>query len=116
MRCGMAAVNSDGRGRFFTGRRPCIIGHRGAAGVAPENTLVLFRQAIQDGADILELDVYLTSDEQVVVIHDAAVDRTTDGVGKISGFTLEQLRSLDAGYRFQAGGSYPFRGKGIKIP
>jgi len=113
----MPANKAAGRGRFFAGQRPVIIGHRGAGGVAPENTLVSFQQAILDGADILELDVYLTKDNHVVVIHDANVDRTTNGTGKVTDFTLAQLQELDAGYRFQgADCDFPFRGKGHKIP
>ena len=58
-----------------------MIGHRGAAGLAPENTLVSFHRARAEGAHVLELDVHATVDGEVVVIHDATIDRTTDGTG-----------------------------------
>jgi len=113
----MPKGNAAKRPRFFAASRPVIIGHRGAAGVAPENTMVSFKQAVLDGADILELDVHLTKDKHVVVIHDATVDRTTNGAGKVVDFTLAELQELDAGHHFQdADGNYPFRGKGLKVP
>ncbi|MGQ0538241.1 MAG: glycerophosphodiester phosphodiesterase family protein [Gemmatimonadaceae bacterium] len=96
---------------------PVVIGHRGNAAHAPENTLESFRQAVALGADGVEFDVRLSSDGAVVVMHDALVDRTTDGTGPVANLTLAQLRRLDAGYSF-AGGSatHPYRGAGITIP
>lgn len=76
---------------------PLIIGHRGASAGAPENTLAAFGLAAEEGAHGVELDVRLSADGNVVVIHDATVDRTTDSVGAVSHLTTEQLRSLDAG-------------------
>ena len=76
------------------------MGHRGAAGVAPENTLASFRAAIDAGADVLEMDVHATSDGHLVVIHDDAVDRTTDGAGEVRAMTLEAIRALDASAKF----------------
>lgn len=73
------------------------VGHRGLMGVEPENTLRSFRRADREGVDMIELDLHLSSDGALVVMHDADVDRTTDGSGPISGFTLEELRALDAG-------------------
>lgn len=103
---------------YFSGRRPRVLGHRGTAGTHPENTLVSFRQALADGADVLEMDVHLTKDKQVVVCHDATVDRTTNGRGKIAEMTLAEIRKLDAGYRFkpQSQAAFTFRGQGIGIP
>jgi glycerophosphoryl diester phosphodiesterase len=86
--------------RYLDGPRPRIFGHRGAAGVAPENTLVSFRAALAQGADRLELDVHGTLDGHVVVLHDASLDRTTDGSGEVRAMTLEAVRRLDAGARF----------------
>jgi glycerophosphoryl diester phosphodiesterase len=80
-----------------TGSRIEIIGHRGAMGVEPENTLRSFRRAERDGAHALELDVRLSADGRLVVMHDAAVDRTTDGSGELAGMTLAELKRLDAG-------------------
>lgn len=74
-----------------------VIGHRGAAGTHPENTMVSFRRAFELGVDGIEFDVHRTADGHLVVIHDPAVDRTTDGSGLIMMMTLEQIRALDAG-------------------
>ncbi len=90
--------------------RPCIFAHRGASAYAPENTLAAFELALQQGAPALELDVKLSADGHVVVIHDATVDRTTNGKGKVSRLTLSELRALDAGSFF----SEKYRGE--KIP
>jgi glycerophosphoryl diester phosphodiesterase len=79
------------------------IAHRGASGTFPENTLAAFRAAIEAGAQMCELDVQLTRDRAVVVMHDDTVDRTTDGHGAVADLTLEELKRLDAGARFQDG-------------
>ncbi|MGY5055469.1 glycerophosphodiester phosphodiesterase [Streptomyces sp. 900105755] len=73
------------------------IGHRGVMGVEPENTLRSFVAAQQAGLDLIELDLHLSKDGALVVMHDAEVDRTTDGTGPIAEKTLEELRGLDAG-------------------
>ncbi|QNP75597.1 glycerophosphodiester phosphodiesterase [Streptomyces roseirectus] len=73
------------------------IGHRGVMGVEPENTLRSFAAAQEAGLDAIELDLHLTSDGTLVVMHDADVDRTTDGCGPVAEHTLEELRTLDAG-------------------
>ncbi|MEU8617846.1 glycerophosphodiester phosphodiesterase family protein [Streptomyces sp. NPDC048623] len=73
------------------------IGHRGVMGVAPENTLLSFVRAEQAGMDVIELDLHLSADGALVVMHDAEVDRTTDGTGPIAGKTLAELKALDAG-------------------
>jgi len=72
------------------------IGHRGAAGYEPENTLLSIRKAITLGADWVEVDVYLV-DGQLLVIHDNTLDRTTNGTGKLDAYSFEDLRVLDAG-------------------
>lgn len=98
---------------------PLLMAHRGGAGLAPENTLVAFRQAVDWWtADVLELDVQPTRDGEAVVLHDASVDRTTDGSGVAARMKLDQLRELDAGYRFSPAGetTFPYRGQGIGIP
>jgi glycerophosphoryl diester phosphodiesterase len=74
-----------------------VIGHRGASGDFPENTLLAFERALAQGADGLELDVRLARDGAVVVIHDATLDRTTNGSGPVATRTLAELRGLDAG-------------------
>ncbi len=78
-------------------QKPLIIAHRGASGHAPENTLAAFNLALEHQADGIELDVMLSKDLQVVVIHDDTVDRTTNGSGRVREMSLEALRSLDAG-------------------
>lgn len=102
---------------YFAGA-PLLIAHRGGAALAPENTLLAFRRALEWwNADMLELDVQPTRDGDAVVIHDASVDRTTDGRGRVADLRLAELRELDAGYRFSTDGgrSYPFRGHGERI-
>ena len=95
-----------------------VIGHRGACAHAPENTLASFRRAMADGAEALELDVHLTADGHVVVLHDPTVDRTTDGRGSVGAMTLSQVQALDAGARWtrDGGRSAPWSGRGERIP
>lgn len=102
---------------FFAGP-PQLIAHRGGARLAPENTMAAFRCAVEEwDADMLEMDVRLTSDGRVVVIHDDTVDRTTDGTGRIRDMTWAQARELDAGSRFRAlDGRFPWRGRGERLP
>jgi glycerophosphoryl diester phosphodiesterase len=76
---------------------PAIIAHRGASAYAPENTLAAFKLAIEMGADGIELDVRLSRDQEVVVIHDGRLGRTTDGNGLVSQTSLAELKGLDAG-------------------
>jgi glycerophosphoryl diester phosphodiesterase len=83
-----------------TRTRPLNLAHRGASAYAPENTLAAFRLAAQMGADGLELDAKLSRDGAIVVMHDATVDRTTDGSGRVSDLTLAELKHLDAGSKF----------------
>ena len=99
-------------------RRPLVMAHRGGAGLWPENTAHAFRQAVALGVDVLEMDVHGTADGALVVIHDATVDRTTNGTGTVKELTLAELKKLDAGYRWTADGgrTFPFRGKGITVP
>lgn len=82
---------------------PIVIAHRGDKTYAPENTLAAFRQAAAKGADAIELDVKLTADGQVIVLHDQEVDRTTNGVGNIKNISFAALRNLDAGSWFSKG-------------
>ena len=97
---------------------PTNFAHRGASLIAPENTLEAFRLAARSGAGGLELDVHMTSDGRIVVIHDDSVDRTTEGTGLVRRMTLYELQSLDAGYRFtpDGGTSYPYRRRGVRVP
>ncbi|XXF75890.1 glycerophosphodiester phosphodiesterase [Myxococcaceae bacterium GXIMD 01537] len=105
---------------FLQGLKPTLhISHRGGALLAPENTMAAFRMAVERfRTDMLELDVHLTRDGEVVVAHDATLERCTDGVGQVADFTLAELSRLDAGYRFtpDEGRTFPFRGQGVRIP
>jgi glycerophosphoryl diester phosphodiesterase len=80
--------------------RPIIFGHRGASRYAPENTLIAFQTAFDQGAPAIELDVMLSADEKLIVIHDSTVDRTTNGSGKVNKLSFDSLKKLDAGYKF----------------
>jgi glycerophosphoryl diester phosphodiesterase len=95
-----------------------IIGHRGAAAYAPENTVASFLLALEQGADALEFDVRVTRDGEAVVVHDPTLERTTDAVGPVRLHTLKELEQVDAGFRFSPDGGrdYPWRGKGVRIP
>jgi glycerophosphoryl diester phosphodiesterase len=96
---------------------PLVIAHRGGASLAPENTLVAFQKARLIGVDAIELDIRMSKDGHLVVIHDESVDRTTNGNGKVNKLTLRKLKKLDAGYHFKDKfGDHIYRGKGIKIP
>jgi glycerophosphoryl diester phosphodiesterase len=102
---------------YFALPRPRVFGHRGAAGVAPENTLPSFGMAAALGADYLELDVHATGDGTIVVLHDETLDRTTNGSGAVRDRSWSEVAALDAGYRFSwDGGTFPYRGQGVQVP
>jgi glycerophosphoryl diester phosphodiesterase len=77
-----------------------IFGHRGSMGTMPENTLLGFRHALDCGVDGIELDVQLTKDGELVVIHDEKIDRTTDGTGYVKDYTLNEIKQFSAGVKF----------------
>jgi glycerophosphoryl diester phosphodiesterase len=90
--------------------QPMVIGHRGAAGEAPENTLASFQLALAQGADGIELDIHLTKDGEIVVCHDPTIDRTTNGNGYIVEMEADEIKRFDAGGWFSqayAGESIP---------
>lgn len=98
---------------------PLLIAHRGGSALMPENTLPAFLDAAQRWqADMIELDVRATADGHCVVMHDATVDRTTNGTGAVADLTLAELQTLDAAYRFtrDGGASFPLRGQAVRIP
>ncbi len=103
---------------YFAVPPPVVIGHRGAAGMAPENTLLSFERALAEGAQILESDVHATRDGAIVLMHDDRVERTTDGRGRVAELSLAALRRLDAGWSFEPcpGAGFPFRGRGVRVP
>lgn len=103
-------------GGFFSQKRRRVFGHRGAAGLAPENTIPSFALALSLGADILELDVHASRDGVIVVSHDPTLERTTNGDGVLRDQRWDALEKLDAGYRFTRDGhDFPFRGQGIRL-
>jgi glycerophosphoryl diester phosphodiesterase len=77
-------------------RRPFLMAHRGNRALHPENTLASFRCAVRDGADILETDVHLSADGEFICIHDATVDRTTNGSGAVAEMTVKEIKALRA--------------------
>jgi glycerophosphoryl diester phosphodiesterase len=77
-----------------------VVAHRGASAHAPENTLAAFRRAVELGAAFIETDLHLTRDAKIVAIHDATLERTTNGEGRVKDWTLADLRELDAGSWF----------------
>jgi glycerophosphoryl diester phosphodiesterase len=93
-------------------RTPLVLGHRGAAADAPENTLAAFELALEQGADGIELDVTLTADGAPVVIHDDTLERTTNGHGPVGALTLAELKTLEAGYPAKFGQRF----RGLRVP
>ena len=98
------------------GDRLTVFAHRGGAGLRPENTRAAFAHAATLGVDGCELDVRLSRDGEVVVIHDATLERTTDADGPVSALTAAELARVDAGHRFDAGAGFPWRGQGEGVP
>jgi glycerophosphoryl diester phosphodiesterase len=100
-------------------RRVLNISHQGGEIEAPSNTMFAFKTSVAKGADVLELDVHATSDREIVVLHDATVDRTTNGEGRVDSMTLKEIKKLDAADSFVPGcgtcldkpaGAYKYRG------
>jgi glycerophosphoryl diester phosphodiesterase len=116
--CLVALILRKGNSRTGRGEWPVNLAHRGASALAPENTIEAFRLAVGAGAGGLELDVHMTRDGQIVVIHDPTVDRTTNGSGTVSEMTFDELRGFDAGYDFgpNGGPTRPYRGQGVRVP
>ena len=81
---------------------PLNIAHRGASGTHPENTLIAVQAGINKGADMIEIDVHMSSDGEAIVIHDATLERTTNGEGEVKDFTTAELQTLDAGSWFDS--------------
>ncbi|HZE04370.1 MAG TPA: glycerophosphodiester phosphodiesterase [Solirubrobacteraceae bacterium] len=97
---------------------PIAFAHRGGAGEAPENTLAAFAIAVGLGYEYLETDVHITRDGVLVAFHDALLDRVTDRTGAIAQLTIAEVEAADAGHAFSpdGGASFPFRGRGIRVP
>lgn len=104
---------------FLLARDVTVIAHQGGDYLWPGNTLFALEQAQAMGVDVLELDIHASREGVLVVIHDATVDRTTNGQGVVSEMSLAELQALDAGYRWspeRRAESFPYRGLGIRIP
>ena len=104
---------------FFDAPEPWAIAHQGGRGLWPENTLYAFAKAQELGVDVLEMDLRATVGGAIVVMHDASVNRTTDGSGRVDEMTLAEVRELDAGFGFEfddARGQFPYRGRGLTVP
>lgn len=103
---------------FFDLPLPRVIAHRGASGDYPENTLPAFRAASSMGAPYFELDVHITRDDEIVVVHDDDLRRVAAHDGVIREMTMAELATADAGHNFTRDGglSFPFRGQGIRVP
>src|SRR5690606_28889018 len=101
-----------------------VLAHAGGALLWPDNTMAAFTAADRLGADVLELDVHESASGEFVVIHDDTVDRTTDGQGRVADHTVQELRQLDAAYRWAVSGpstgaadaAYVYRGTGVTLP
>ncbi len=101
----MLEVEAAGSGKVL------VIGHRGAMGYAPENTMASFQRGLEMGSDVIELDIHMSRDGELIVMHDGDVSRTTNGSGHIKEMTLEEIRLLDAGSHF----SSEYRGERIPL-
>ncbi len=104
------AETQDERGNV---RVPRTLTHRGASTLAPENTLAALSAAVELGVDYVEIDVHMTADDELVVIHDRTVDRTTNGTGPVGTFDLRELKRLDAGSWFYRSGAIPAWERGL---
>lgn len=95
---------------------PLVFAHRGGAALRPENTMVAFDHALALGADGIECDVRLSRDGEVMVHHDATLERTTNGQGAVSEHSAAALEQLDAGFSFRGIDGERYRGRGCRIP
>ncbi len=96
---------------------PLVIAHQGGDGIWPGETMFAYQNAVDLGVDVLEMDIHITKDGILVLMHDETVDRTTDGSGEIESMTLDEIKKLDAGYNWtpDEGATFPFRGQGITV-
>lgn len=101
---------------MLSGPRPLVFAHRGGCALGPENTIAAFERGVASGADALELDVHLSRDREVVVLHDPTLDRTTAARGPVAALTADELSRVDAAHWFCPEGGYPLRGRGIGVP
>ncbi len=114
----LRSLHTDGVHPFLNAPGPIASAHRGGAGEAPENTLAAFQIAVALGYRYLETDTHLTRDGVLVAFHDDRLDRVTDRTGAIADLGIVEVEAADAGHMFSpdGGSSFPFRGRGIRIP
>lgn len=116
----LAPVNRGIDHPFFAQAKnhPEVIAHRGGAGEWPGETVFAYQHAVDAGVDVLEMDVYLTKDDELVLMHNPTVNGTTNGTGLIAGKTVSELKDLDAGYKWSDDGNrtFRYRGQGITVP
>ena len=98
----------------FFNPEPRIFAHRGISSEYPENSMPAFKKAVEIQSDVIETDIHFTKDRKFVVFHDETLDRMTNGTGKVTSFTLQELKTFDTGYNFTIDGTtYPYRGKNL---
>lgn len=100
---------------YLSGEHPIRFAHRGSRILWPENTMHAFQEAVDFGYRYIETDVRISKDGHVVVFHDATLERTTNGTGKVADWSLAQLQGLDAAYTFDEAAGFPLRGNGVGI-
>ncbi|QBK25531.1 glycerophosphodiester phosphodiesterase [Ureibacillus thermophilus] len=103
-------------GKAVLQKSPVVLAHRGGAKLAPEHTMIAFDKAFELGVDGFEIDIRLTKDEEIVAFHDETIDRTSDGIGAIRDFTLEELKTFNFAYHYKdEEGNYPYRNEKVDI-
>ncbi len=97
--------------------RPLVIAHQGGDGVWPGESMLAYQNSVALRVDVLEMDIHITKDGELILMHDETVDRTTDGTGEIETMTLADLKKLDAAYDWSPdeGQTFPYRGQGIQV-
>lgn len=106
-------------GNLFLQNDFLCFSHRGGSALYPENTIYAFKQSVKCfGSEVLELDIHMSQDGELIVIHDETLDRTTNGSGRVRDMSLAQIKRLNAGYSFtlDGGKTYPCRNKGLTVP
>lgn len=103
-------------GKAVLQKSPVVLAHRGGAKLAPEHTMIAFEKAFELGVDGFEIDIRLTKDEEIVAFHDETIDRTSDGIGAVRDFTLEELKTFNFAYHYKdEDGNYPYRNEKVEI-
>jgi glycerophosphoryl diester phosphodiesterase len=96
--------------------RPLIIPHGGGDGFYPENTMAAWRNSMDAGGDVVDIDVFMTGDGVLIAFHDDTLERTTNGHGRVTDKPYADIAKLDAGFQFRRNGKHPFRGKNVRVP